>query len=64
MRSLDGAKFGSTKNLRSKHLKLLTFTRGKTKGIVEKANREGIERNREALRAIVKYVDSVKTHIE
>ena len=45
-------------------LKLLTFTRGKTKGIIEKANSEGIERHREALRAIVKKVESVKTQIE
>ena len=45
-------------------LKLLTFTQGKTKGIVEKANSEGIERHREALRAIVKKVESVKTQIE
>lgn len=37
-------------------LKLLTFTQGKTKGIVEKANSEGIEQHREALRAIVKIV--------
>ena len=45
-------------------LKLLAFTQGKTKGIVEKANTEGIERHREALRAIVKKVESVKTQIE
>ena len=45
-------------------LKLLTFTQGKTKGIVEKANSEGIERHREALRATVKKVESVKTQIE
>ena len=45
-------------------LKLLTFTRGKTKGIIEKANSEGIKRHREALRAIVKKVESVKTQIE
>ena len=45
-------------------LKLLTFTRGKAKGIIEKANSEGIERHREALRAIVKKVESVKTQIE
>ena len=45
-------------------LKLVTFTQGKTKGIVEKANSEGIERHREALRAIVKKVESVKTQIE
>ena len=64
MRSLHGAKFGSTKNLRSKHLTLLTFTRGKTKEIVQKPNCEGIKRHREALRAIVKYVERIKTHIE
>ena len=45
-------------------LKLLTFTQGKTKGIVEKANSEGIERHREALRAIVKKVENIKTQIE
>ena len=45
-------------------LKLLKFTQGKTKAIVEKANREGIERNRDALRAVVKKVESVKTKIE
>ena len=44
--------------------KLLKFTQGKTKGIVEKANSEGIERHREALRAIVKKVESIKTQIE
>lgn len=42
-------------------LKLLKFAQGKTKAIVEKANREGIERHRDALRAIVKKVESVKT---
>ena len=45
-------------------LKLLKFTQGKTKAIVEKANREGIERHRDALRAIVKTIESVKTKIE
>ena len=45
-------------------LKLLTFTQGKTKGIVDKGNREGIERHRDALRSIVKKVESVKTQIE
>ena len=45
-------------------LKLLKLTQGKTKGIVEKANSEGIERHREALRAIVKKVESIKTQIE
>ena len=45
-------------------LKLLTFTQGKTKGIVNKGNREGIERHRDALRSIVKKVESVKTQIE
>ena len=45
-------------------LKLLTFTRGKTKGIVEKANTEGIERHCEALRTIVKKVEGVKTQIQ
>ena len=45
-------------------LKLLKFAQGKTKAIVEKANREGIERHRDALRAIVKKVESVKTKIE
>lgn len=45
-------------------LKLLKFTQGKTKAIVEKANREGIERHRDALRAVVKKVESVKTKIE
>ena len=45
-------------------LKLLMFTQGKTKGIVEKANTEGIERHRDALRAIVKRIESVKTQIE
>lgn len=45
-------------------LKLLKFTQGKTKGIVEKANSEGIERHREALQAIVKKVESIKTQIE
>ena len=45
-------------------LKLLTFTQGKTKGIVDKGNREGVERHRDALRSIVKKVQSVKTQIE
>ena len=45
-------------------LKLLKFTQGKTKAIVEKANREGIERHRDALRAVVKKVETVKTKIE
>ena len=45
-------------------LKLLKFTQGKTKAIVENANREGIERHRDALRAIVKKIESVKTKIE
>ncbi|XP_068674565.1 uncharacterized protein [Montipora foliosa] len=45
-------------------LKLLKFAQGKTKAIVEKANREGIERHRDALRAIVKKVESVKMKIE
>ena len=45
-------------------LKLLKFTQGKTKAIVEKANREGIERRRDALRAIVKKIESAKTEIE
>ena len=45
-------------------LKLLTFTQGKTKGIVDKGNMEGIERNRDALRSIVKKVESVKTQID
>ena len=44
--------------------KLLTFTQGKTTGIVGKANTEGIERHRDALRAIVKRIESVKTQIE
>ena len=33
-------------------------------GIVDKGNREGIERHRDALRTIVKKVQSVKTQIE
>lgn len=41
-------------------LKLLKFTQGKTKAIVQK----GIERHRDALRAVVKKVESVKTRIE
>ena len=45
-------------------LKLLTFTQGKTTGIVGKANTEGIERHPVALRAIVKRIESVKTQIE
>ena len=45
-------------------LKLLTFTQGKTTGIVEKANTEGIERHHDALRAIVKRIESVKPQIE
>ena len=45
-------------------LKLLTFTPGKTTGIVGKANTEGIERHPDALRAIVKRIESVKTQIE
>ena len=45
-------------------LKLLAFTQGKTKGIVDKGNREAIERHRDALRSIVKKVGSVKTQIE
>ena len=44
-------------------LTLLTFTQGKTKGIMDKANTEGIQRHREALRAIVK-VETIKMHIE
>ena len=44
--------------------KLLTFTQGKTTGIVGKANAEGIERHPDALRAIVKRIESVKTQIE
>ena len=44
--------------------KLLTFTQGKTTGIVGKANTEGIERHPDALRAIVKRIESVKTQIE
>ena len=45
-------------------LKFLTFTQGKTTGIVGKANTEGIERHPVALRAIVKRIESVKTQIE
>ena len=45
-------------------LKLLTFTQGKTNAVVEKANREEIERHRDVLRAIVKKAESVKTKIE
>ena len=45
-------------------LKLLAFTQGKTKGIVDKGNREAIERHRDALQSIVKKVGSVKTQIE
>ena len=45
-------------------LKLLTFTQRKTKGIIERANSEGIERHCEALQVIVKKVESVKTQIE
>lgn len=41
-------------------LKLLKFTQGKTKAIVQK----GIERHRDALRAVVKKVESIKTKIE
>ena len=44
--------------------KLLTFTQEKTTGIVGKANTEGIERHPDALRAIVKRIESVKTQIE
>ena len=42
----------------------LMFTQGKTKGIVEKANTEGIERHRDALWVIVKRIGIVKTQIE
>ena len=45
-------------------LKLLKFTQGNTKAIVKKANREGIERHQDVLRAIVKKVESAKTKIE
>ena len=45
-------------------LKLLTYAQGKTKGIVEKANSEGIECHHEALQAIAKQVKNVKTQIE
>ena len=45
-------------------IKLLKFTQGKTKGIVEKGNSEGIEQQRDALRAIVKKIENVKTQIE
>ena len=45
-------------------IKLLKFTQGKTKGIVEKGNSEGIERQRDAHRAIVKKIENVKTQIE
>ena len=41
-----------------------TNAQGKTKAIVEKANREGIERHRDTPQAIVKKVESVKTKIE
>jgi len=44
--------------------KLLKFTQGKTKGIVEKGNSERIERQRDALRAIVKKTENVKMQIE
>ena len=39
-------------------LKLPMFTQGKTKGIVEKASTEGIERHCDALRPIVKRIDA------
>ena len=45
-------------------LKLLNLTQGKTKGILDKGNIEGIERHRDALRSIVKNVESVKVEIE
>lgn len=45
-------------------IKLLKFTQGKTKGIAEKGNSEGIERQHDALRAIVKKTENVKTQIE
>ena len=45
-------------------IKLLKFTQGKTKGIVEKGNSERIERQRDALRAIVKKTENVKMQIE
>ena len=45
-------------------IKLLKFTQGKTKGIVEKGNIKGIERQRDALRAMVKKIENVKTQLE
>ena len=45
-------------------MKLLQFTHGKTQGIVAKANVEGMERQRYALRAMVKEVDAHKIQIE
>ena len=45
-------------------LQFLRFTNGKSKGIVEKENVEGIERHRDALRAIVKTVETLKVQIE
>ena len=38
-------------------LKLLNFTKGKTQGIINKGNMEGIKRQRDALHAIVKKVE-------
>ena len=47
------------------NLNFLRLLKGKLReGIVEKANTEGIERHRDALRAIVKRIESVKTQIE
>ena len=45
-------------------LKFLNFTRTKGQAIVEKQNTEGIERHRDALRAIMKTVESQKLQIE
>ena len=45
-------------------LKLLNLTQGKTKGILDKGNIEGIERHHDALHSIVKNVESVKVEIE
>ena len=45
-------------------LRLLMFTRGKTNGIVQRTNTEGIQQHHEALRAIVKEVETIKMQIE
>lgn len=45
-------------------MKLLQFTHAKTQGIVAKANVEGMEWQRDALRAMLKEVEAHKKQVE